>query len=529
MKATVAWLLLVLSLVLVCCGADDAGTTDGGTDTGGDTDADTDTDVDADTDADADTDTDADTDADADSDADSDSDTDTDADTDSDSDSDWNPPLCQNNTYYVATDGDDSNPGTQDDPWLTAQFAADTAIAGDCVIFEDGEYPIASRVVFETAGEADNPIVFMAANKHQAKLIGPTDDGDVYSILGVFRDIGGEEIYEDTDYYLIFDGLDIEGGWDHVIQVAGANRVVIRNCRLHGSGRDAIKNNHGSDHNLIEGCEIFNTGLRDDSNAEGIDATSSEYLTIRGNNVHNVPTWGIYVKKQSSHAIIEKNVVHDCGYGISMGQSSLLYDSTARNNILYNIEYTCLHHQGAKRCKIYNNTCYNVTTEGWAGLRAADADEESTPDGETPQCEDIEFVNNIVVINSSDRFMFQATSDAVDHFDGLTLNNNLYFNLDSSERQSWIYEGHVEESLSGWREWSSQTSDTAKIQDENSLYANPLFLSTDPESEDFLKLAPSSPAINAGADLSVNVTDDFLGIARPAGGAFDIGAYEMGE
>jgi len=40
-----------------------------------------------------------------------------------------------------------------------------------------------------------------------------------------------------------------------------------------------------------------------------------------------------------------------------------------------------------------------------------------------------------------------------------------------------------------------------------------------------LKLQKSSPAVNAGASIS-DVTSDFLGISRPQGSAFDIGAYE---
>ena len=46
-------------------------------------------------------------------------------------------------TYYVATNGSDSNPGTQASPWLTMQNA-DTAaggrVAGDCVNVAPGAY-----------------------------------------------------------------------------------------------------------------------------------------------------------------------------------------------------------------------------------------------------------------------------------------------------------------------------------------------------------------------------------------------------
>jgi hypothetical protein len=49
-------------------------------------------------------------------------------------------PPTTNNTYYVATTGNDTNPGTQSQPWRTIQHAADTAQAGDTVIVKAGTY-----------------------------------------------------------------------------------------------------------------------------------------------------------------------------------------------------------------------------------------------------------------------------------------------------------------------------------------------------------------------------------------------------
>ena len=43
-------------------------------------------------------------------------------------------------TYYVATTGSDSNPGTEAQPWRTVQHAADTMVAGDTVYIRGGIY-----------------------------------------------------------------------------------------------------------------------------------------------------------------------------------------------------------------------------------------------------------------------------------------------------------------------------------------------------------------------------------------------------
>jgi len=44
------------------------------------------------------------------------------------------------NIYYVAKNGSDSNPGSESQPWLTIQKAADTMVAGDTVYVKAGTY-----------------------------------------------------------------------------------------------------------------------------------------------------------------------------------------------------------------------------------------------------------------------------------------------------------------------------------------------------------------------------------------------------
>ncbi len=64
------------------------------------------------------------------------------------------------NTYYVATDGDDANPGTISEPWKTIQKAASTINAGDTVYIRAGVYN--ERVVLKNNGSPDNYITFAA-------------------------------------------------------------------------------------------------------------------------------------------------------------------------------------------------------------------------------------------------------------------------------------------------------------------------------------------------------------------------------
>ena len=57
-------------------------------------------------------------------------------------------------TYYVATIGNDGNPGTADQPWRTIQHAADSVSAGDVVQVRGGIYNEA--VFINVSGSAAN-------------------------------------------------------------------------------------------------------------------------------------------------------------------------------------------------------------------------------------------------------------------------------------------------------------------------------------------------------------------------------------
>ena len=59
-------------------------------------------------------------------------------------------------TYYVATTGDDANPGTQSVPWRTLQHAVDQTGAGDTILVRAGSYA-GFELINRDGGTAGNP------------------------------------------------------------------------------------------------------------------------------------------------------------------------------------------------------------------------------------------------------------------------------------------------------------------------------------------------------------------------------------
>jgi hypothetical protein len=74
--------------------------------------------------------------------------------------------LAAAETYYVAPDGDDANPGTVEKPWKTLGKASSSVKPGDTVLIKAGEYtgsrPGRSAWRVDKAGTADAPITFKA-------------------------------------------------------------------------------------------------------------------------------------------------------------------------------------------------------------------------------------------------------------------------------------------------------------------------------------------------------------------------------
>jgi hypothetical protein len=71
-------------------------------------------------------------------------------------------------TYYVAKNGNNSNPGSSTLPWLTIAKAAATVVAGDTVIIRDGDYD--EHIQEDANGSVGLPITYQAENQHGASL-----------------------------------------------------------------------------------------------------------------------------------------------------------------------------------------------------------------------------------------------------------------------------------------------------------------------------------------------------------------------
>ena len=129
------------------------------------------------------------------------------------------PNLASAATYYLDADnGNDSNPGTSEQPWQTLGKAKSTVVGGDTVIMAEGNYGEWNQI----GGDLyDDWVTFRAAD-------GATVDVSRLRIEGAI----------DSDAYVIFDGLTVTQavGISYCVRIAGFNHLKFHNLTIIGDG-----------------------------------------------------------------------------------------------------------------------------------------------------------------------------------------------------------------------------------------------------------------------------------------------------
>lgn len=159
---------------------------------------------------------------------------------------------------WVSTSGSDSNAGTYASPFLTIQHAANVSTtAGDTIVVMPGEYQATSGelVIVPYGGSSGSPLTYICQTYH-----GCTLDGDSQSATSAF-DFDDARSYVTIQYFVIqnFAGaaINANGGSDGC---ADANTYVSVIDNLITGNGDGMRGGTCSEHDLIEGNEIANSG-----------------------------------------------------------------------------------------------------------------------------------------------------------------------------------------------------------------------------------------------------------------------------
>ncbi len=475
------------------------------------------------------------------------------------------------NNYYVSTTGSDSAAGTLAAPWKTISHAAAAGSgvkAGDTVFVRAGVYK--ETVAFAISGTAANGPITFQSYPNETAIIDGTGLAALSQAHGLihidsrnYLIVKGFEIrnYQTTSSSLVPAGIWITGSASniqilnnlvHDIKTSSEANGQAYGISAYGSGSTPI------DTLTIDGNQVYNlkTGGSESVNVDGnvtnfvitnniihdndniaIDAIGFEGVSsnsaldyarngvISDNTIYNISgisnagegndydADGVYVDG-GSQILIERNFIHNVDIGIEAAaehKGKVSSYVTIRNNVIYASNSMGItiggydsQRGGTDHCTIVNNTLYGNDTK-------------NTGSGELQvqyYATNNVFKNNIVYGTSQGLLVNSYTNSSANPVD---IDYNLYFSPLSSGSAEFVWNGTSRSGLAAFR--------SATGKDTHSQYLNPLFLNVPSD----LHVQPSSPAVDAGVDLTsdVNGTTDFSKNPRVQGGGIDIGAYEQ--
>lgn len=80
------------------------------------------------------------------------------------------PLSCFSNVYYISNSGNNSNIGSQSEPWKTITYAATKAIAGDIVYIQSGIYT-GEQINVKSSGTETTPIIFQGSDPNNLPVV----------------------------------------------------------------------------------------------------------------------------------------------------------------------------------------------------------------------------------------------------------------------------------------------------------------------------------------------------------------------
>src|ERR1022692_1232137 len=482
-----------------------------------------------------------------------------------------------NSSFYVATTGNDSNPGTQAAPWRTIQHAANTARAGSTVNVRGGTYE--ELVSINASGNAtDGFITFKSYPGETAVLdaehIVPKGRSGVLTIHNQsYVRVEGFEIrnYRTAEHRLTPLGISVMGAGSHIellknnvhhieqtfngrdgpghgangfgIAVYGTDaKTPISELVIDGNEVHHLKT--GSSESLVVNGNVTNFRITHnvvhDNNNIGIDIIGAERTApdpavdqardgvVSGNLVYNITSRGnpAYGNDQSSDGIyvdgstrilIERNVIHHVDFGIELASEHRGRTTsyiTARNNLIYGCNTAGVSIGGYGAERGGTDHCTMIHNTLYGN------DTADTGSGEFQMQFNMTnnvFENNIVYAGSR-CLMTSSKSGPVDsHTPAVSIDYNLYYCVSGAETSKW---GWHPASYTGFTNYVRTTGN-----DQHSRFADPRFV--DPSKNDY-HVQSGSPAINAGTTAVAPAagTEDLDGGARKNGSNIDAGCYE---
>ncbi|WP_010096270.1 DUF1565 domain-containing protein [Ornithinibacillus scapharcae] len=294
------------------------------------------------------------------------------------------------NTIYVAMNGDDQNEGTKSEPFRTLQKAASEAKAGTTVLIREGIYE--EPLVVQYSGTKSKPIIFKPYKQEEVVISGSkltNKEGDT-SLITI----------HDKDYITI-SGITIQDLTTNL-----TDETVMGIYVTGSSSHITLENNHVhrietlADDGNAHGIAIYGTESMKDINivqntVEDLKLGSSESIVLNGN-IDGFKVDGNLVRRNDNIGIdligyegVANDKKHDFVRN-GVIKDNKVYEISSFGNPAYGEEYVAggIYVDGGKDITIEKNTVYQ-----------SDIGIEATSEHANHYAENITIINNVVYQN----------------------------------------------------------------------------------------------------------------------------------
>jgi parallel beta-helix repeat protein len=239
------------------------------------------------------------------------------------------PQAATADTYYVATDGNDADPGTEERPFQTIRQGLSILSAGDTLYIRGGTYTegIDSNYQRIPTGTSWSDAPLIASFPEEMVVLAPGGGGDIINLPNA------------SDHYIAFDGLVVDGtgasGSVLSIGAVGAHHIRFQNMDM--------KNSYGSIVWLWgSDIEVINSKISGSQNAYGVYMVGHNNV-VDGNEIYNNAGYAIHIydgrfpNPSTDDHIVSNNIMYNNGFGrstaaITVGKGS---NCLVQNNVIY--------------------------------------------------------------------------------------------------------------------------------------------------------------------------------------------------
>ena len=227
--------------------------------------------------------------------------------------------------YYVdASNGSDTNDGSENSPFATVLYALNQAQGGEVIYVAGGDYgDLSFGAIYSSNSNKAVPIPEVFTDWVTLKAMDGQQPTLDHVKLGTSTDEGGwlsipfDRIYN-SNLRLRIDGFRITD----TVTITGSRYVEIRNCKISKKGDFSAMTNAEKHKYMDEtGISVRNGQYvkllynEITSTGRGISGMTTDFV-VKGNHIHHITHDGIQVHG-GTNWLIENNIIHDLDDGVS--------------------------------------------------------------------------------------------------------------------------------------------------------------------------------------------------------------------